>query len=70
MLRRHLLDFTFDPVLQFRFGDFQIVAHLQVQPGLRIRAEVARQPQCGIGCDRAAFLDDLVQARGGYAQCL
>ena len=31
-LRRHLFDFALDPVLQFRFGDFQIVAQLQVQP--------------------------------------
>ena len=45
-LRRHLFDFELDPGLQFRFGDFQIITRLQVQPGLCIRAEAARQPQC------------------------
>ena len=45
-LRRHLFDFALDSVLQFRLGDFQIVAQLPVQPGLCIRAEIARQPQC------------------------
>ena len=41
-LRRHLFDpstalrtgFALDPGLQFRFCDFQIIAQLQVQPGL------------------------------------
>ncbi len=40
-------DFALDSVLQFRLGDFQIVAQSQVQPRLCIRPEIARQPQCG-----------------------
>ena len=45
-LRCRLFDFALDPDLQFRFGDFQIVVQLQVQPGLCICAKVPSQPQC------------------------
>ena len=30
VLRRHLFDFALDSILQFRFGNLQIVAQLQV----------------------------------------
>jgi hypothetical protein len=48
LLRRHLFNFALDAIFQFRFGNLQIVAQLQIQSGLRIRAEVACQSQRGI----------------------
>ena len=40
--------------------DLEVVAGLQVEPEPVGGAEVARQPQRGVGCDPALAVDDLI----------
>jgi hypothetical protein len=51
--------------LRFRrtLGCSKIVYRLQIQPELRGAAEVAREPQGGIGSDTAALQNDVTNAR-------
>ena len=49
-------------------GDGQVMRHLKVQPEFRRRAEIARQPQGGVGGDPAPFVDDFPDAGRRHAQ--
>lgn len=52
--------------LQFwvEFGGAQIEGRLEIQPGLRVAAEVTAQTQRGVGRDAAPFEQDVVDAGG------
>ena len=50
--------------------DAEIVLCLQVQPRLRIAAEVAGEPHRRIGGNTAPLANDVVDAWGGYMQGL
>jgi hypothetical protein len=54
-------------------GDFrysQIVRRLQVYPGARIAAEIARQTHRRISRDPTPFTNNVVTARCGHVECL
>ena len=62
-------DLTFNPPSVGSLGDSQIVQSLQIQPGLRVTAEVARKAHGRVRRDTTALAHDVVDARSGHVQC-
>src|SRR6202166_490178 len=61
-------DIAFNLISNFIFGDFQVIARLEIHPERRTIVEVARETQGGVSSNCAFLVDDIGDPRHRDAQ--